>query len=336
MTKFKQINFGIIGCGIAGGKHALAISKAKNTKLVAVCSKSNSSAIKLASKYEGTIVMDVNEIIKSKKIDVLCICSPNFYHSEQVLYAVSNEKHVIVEKPLAMDIISAQNILSLSKKNNVLVSVVFPRRFDKTWSTIYELFMNKILGEIRIITLEQFYYRSNDYYKNSNWHGKKELDGGILLTQGIHYIDLLANLISASYPNDQIKFDQIFINTIGTKTKNIIEFPDTVFSQFLIKNKVIGSIHISTSAYPGWNSRVFISCKQGSMVIADDTITSWGIDNVLKPTGGTNGWNGTSVTPIINDMINSLTYNLPLKFDLQSAIDSLDFALNLNRQRIVI
>lgn len=335
MSNFKQINFGIIGCGIAGEKHALAISKTKNTKLVAVCSKSNLSAIKLASKYAGTIVMDVNEMIKSKKIDVVCICSPNFCHSEQVLYAISNKKHVIVEKPLAMDIISAQNILSLSKKNNVLVSVVFPRRFDKTWSTIYELFMNKILGEIHIITLEQFYYRSNDYYKNSNWHGKKELDGGILLTQGVHYIDLLANLISASYPNDQIKFDQIFINTIGTKTKNIIEFPDTVFGQFLIKNKVIGSIHISTSAYPGWNSRIFISCKQGSMAIADDTITSWGIDNVLKPTGGTNGWSETSVIPIINDMVHALINHLPLKFDLKNAVNSLDFTFNLDKSKII-
>lgn len=331
MKSNRIINFGIIGCGVAGNRHALAISKIKGAKLVAVSSFSNASALKLASKYPQTLTMSPKEIISSKSIDVLCICSPNIFHSRQALAAIKTGKHLIVEKPLALKINDAQKILSLSNQKKVLVSVVFPRRFDKTWLNLYKLFKNKILGQIKVISIEQFYFRHDDYYINSNWHGKKDLDGGILLTQGIHYLDLLTILVSASCQDNKFDFKKLSANSIGIKQKQTIEVPDTIFSHFLLNEKILGSINISTSIYPGWSSRVFISCEKGSMTITNDMITSWGVDGIPKPSSASLGWAEDSVTPIIKDMINAIVHNSPLSINLSSVIDSLGLTLSLTK-----
>lgn len=331
MKKNKIVRFGIVGCGVAGTRHALAISKTKNAKLLAVCSNSKKSAFELASKYLGTKVITFEKMIKSNLIDVICICSPNAFHAGQALQAIEHGKNVIVEKPLAMQINEALEILSLSKKNKVLVSEVLPRRYDKTWSGIYNLFLDKTLNDIRIITLEQFYFRNDDYYKNSNWHGRRKLDGGIILTQGIHYIDLLYSLISASLLPIQIKLKDIYIDSTGIQIKKAIGISDVISCHFSVNKKIIGSVNISTAAYPGSSARVFINCRQGNITITNDIITSWSIDKVPPPAQGTAGWNEKSVLPIVEDMTKALILKKPLQFDLQKAIDSLEFTLALNK-----
>lgn len=331
MKKIKVVRFGIIGCGVAGARHALAISKTKNAKLLAVCSNSKISAYGLASKYPGIKVMTFEKMVKSDLIDVICVCSPNAFHAEQALEAITYGKNVIIEKPLAMQVNEALEILSLSKKNKVQVLEVLPRRYDKTWSGIYNLFLNKTLDDIKIITLEQFYYRSDDYYEKSSWHGRKKLDGGIILTQGIHCIDLLYNLISVSLLPTKIKLKDIYVNSIGMQIKKLIGNPDIIFSHFSINKKVIGSVNISTSAYPGLSARIFINCRQGCLTVVNDAITSWDIDKVPSPVQGTTGWKEESVLPIIEDMTEALVLKRPLHFDLQKAIDSLGFALALNK-----
>ncbi|MFA5025748.1 MAG: Gfo/Idh/MocA family oxidoreductase [Candidatus Shapirobacteria bacterium] len=332
MKKVKSINFGIIGCGVAGNRHAQAISKIKNAKLVGVTSFSGSSAINLASKYSGVLVMSLVEMMKSEAIDVICICSPNKFHARQAIMAINNQKHVIVEKPLALKVGDAQKILSLSLRKHVIVTVVLPRRFDKTWQGISKLFKKQILHHIQVVNLEQYYFRNDSYYTASSWHGKKELDGGVLLTQGIHYIDLLENLIDLSYQDKKIDLSHISrINSIGIKLKRNLEVADTVSSQFLLDKKVLGSINISTSAYPGYSSKIFILCQQGSIVVVNDKIVSWGIVDVPKPGEGSSGWDEKSVIPIIKDMINSINTALPPKINLSSVVRSLELTLALNK-----
>lgn len=118
----KKIKFAIIGAGIMGDFHSRVISESDYGELVAIAGRTESKAREMAQKYNvPDYYVDYNVMLKNSDIDAVCVTTPDFLHLDPVLACIKNNKHVLVEKPLATSVEEAKLILDSQKEDKVLM-----------------------------------------------------------------------------------------------------------------------------------------------------------------------------------------------------------------------
>ncbi|MEC9491682.1 Gfo/Idh/MocA family protein [Flexistipes sp.] len=236
-----KINFGIIGCGRIGNRHAEYISQIAN--LEAVCDIDYDSARALGTKYGVPYYEDIDEMLseENNKIDVVSVCTPNGLHAEHSIKAFKAGKHVLCEKPMALTVKDCEKMIKEAEDANKRLFVVKQNRFNPPVEELKRIIYNNLLGEIYSIQLNCFWNRNMDYYKNSTWKGNKLLDGGTLFTQFSHFIDLLYWLFG----------DIVDINAYmgNFAHKDIIEFEDTGVVALKFDNGALGTINYTVNSY---------------------------------------------------------------------------------------
>ena len=127
------IRVGIIGCGgIANGKHMPALKKVKNCEMVAFCDIVVEKAEKAAREYgtpDAKVYADYKKLLEDKTIDVVHVCTPNRSHSFITVDALDAGKHVMCEKPMAINSVEAKKMLDAAKRNGKLLSIGYQSRF---------------------------------------------------------------------------------------------------------------------------------------------------------------------------------------------------------------
>ena len=201
----KKLNFAIIGCGRISYKHVEGLHENKElANLVATCDVKVELAEAKAKEYTEKmndsnlkvgVYQDYKEMIENEEIDVVTIATESGYHAEIAIYCMNKGKHVIVEKPMAMSIDDANEMIEVAKKNNVKLSVAHQNRFNKPIQKLREAVEENKLGRIMNGTARILWRRDDNYYKQAPWRGTYELDGGTLMNQCIHNIDLLQWMI---------------------------------------------------------------------------------------------------------------------------------------------
>lgn len=187
----KRIRFAVIGQGHIGKRHAEMIRRNPQAELVAVCdilSKEKLGLSDISEAFYGS----VDELLATEKeIDVINICVPNGLHAELALKALDSEKHVVIEKPMALSRRDAEQVLSRSKEVGRDVFCVMQNRYSPPSVWLKEVVDSKILGNLYSVQLNCFWNRDERYYKPGNWHGTTEMDGGTLFTQFSHFVDIM-------------------------------------------------------------------------------------------------------------------------------------------------
>ncbi|GAB2324478.1 inositol 2-dehydrogenase [Alkalibacterium sp. m-11] len=149
----KNIKFALIGTGRAGLIHGRNFAnKVNNAELIALCDpvvESLENAQKeLNCKYTYT---DYKELMKNPEIDAVIIATPTFYHKEIAVEAANEKKHILCEKPLAMDEQECIDIINATEKNNVKLQVGFMRRFDPSFIEARKAIEDGIIGEVTLV-----------------------------------------------------------------------------------------------------------------------------------------------------------------------------------------
>jgi UDP-N-acetyl-2-amino-2-deoxyglucuronate dehydrogenase len=234
----KKINFGIIGCGRIGGRHAQHI--VNNGTLTAACDIDINKAKKLTQEYGGEAFSSVEEMVKKKlPIDVVAVCSPNGLHAEHTIKALNAGYHVLCEKPMALSVHDCGEMIKSAEKANRRLFIVKQNRFNPPVDAVKKAIDEGKLGKIYSVQLSCFWNRNNEYYKD--WKGTKALDGGTLYTQFSHFIDLLYWMIG------DVKVAKSLIGNFNHK--GIIEFEDTGVVSVEFYNGVLGTINYSVNSY---------------------------------------------------------------------------------------
>ncbi len=234
-----MINFAIIGCGRIAQRHAEHINN--NGKLVAVCDIVKSKADDLALKYSAKAYYSIEELLENEKgIDVVSICSPNGLHAEQSIKSLNAGFHVLCEKPIAIDVNDAGEMIKAAEKANRRLFAIKQNRFNPPVAAVKQAIEEGRLGKIYSAQLSCFWNRNEDYYRNS-WKGTKNLDGGTLYTQFSHFIDLLYWIVG------DIKKTEAFIGNYSHE--GIIEFEDTGVVIVEFYNGAIGTINYSVNSF---------------------------------------------------------------------------------------
>ena len=188
--------FGIIGCGMIAEFHARAISQIHGTKLIGCCDHRFANAQRLSEKFEIEAFRSVEDLVSDSGIDVVTICTPSGAHMEPAMVAAKAGKHVVVEKPLEIDLKRCDKIIRECEKNNVALSTIFPSRFHKASELLKQAVDAGRFGTITMGDAYVKWYRTQEYYDSGKWRGTWVLDGGgALMNQAIHSVDLLTWLM---------------------------------------------------------------------------------------------------------------------------------------------
>ncbi|MCD8325284.1 MAG: Gfo/Idh/MocA family oxidoreductase [Lachnospiraceae bacterium] len=191
MTKDGRIGYAIIGCGMISGFHGSAIDRIPEAELVGVCGFDPQESLRGAERFGAKPYLSRDEIWKDDQVDAVCVCTPSGLHGEIALEAVTHGRHVLIEKPMAMTLEECDLIIQAAAEQKVLAGVVSQLRYSPSIRYVKQVMDEGGLGRLIGADLYMKYYRSQEYYDSSPWRGTRSLDGGALMNQGIHGVDLL-------------------------------------------------------------------------------------------------------------------------------------------------
>lgn len=233
------LRFAIIGCGAIAGRHAAAI--AKIGKLVAVCDVDEPRAAKLAADYQCPYFLSSTDLLALPELEVVVICTPNYLHARQSIAALKAGKHVLCEKPMCLTPAEADTMMAAEAAAQKRLFIVKQNRFNEPIALLKQLIDGQKLGRLLSFQVNCFWNRPAAYYQQSNWKGRKELDGGILFTQFSHFIDLISWLLG---PAQAVSG---FASNITLRSQ--IEGEETGVVSLLMKSGALGTLHYTVTAY---------------------------------------------------------------------------------------
>ena len=263
----EKIRFGIIGAGMIGPFHAEAICGLDDAELIGVATTREQTAKPFAEKFGARAwYTDYHQLLQRQDIDVVNICTPPFLHEEMTVAAAKAGKHVLVEKPMAVNLKQADRMIAACKKEKVKLGVIFQCRFPKNIQRIKEFIDNYEFGRLILGDAYVKWFRSQEYYDSGAWRGTWDKEGGgALINQAIHTIDLLQWFMG--------EVDSLYacIDTVAHQ----IEVEDIAVAVLKFKNGAMGVIEGSTALYPGLPRRLDLHGERGSVILEGDDIKLW-------------------------------------------------------------
>lgn len=257
--KEKQVRYALIGCGRVSFCHIDAALRS-DVEIVALCDIDIEKARALAEKYGISVACyaDYKEMLEKEQIDLIAIATDHNVHAEIAMYALSHKKHVMVEKPIALSLREADEMIALAKENGVKLTVCHQNRFNKPVQKVREALEQGKFGKIYHGTAHARWNRSDDYYRLADWRGTWWGEGGSLITQCIHNIDLLIWMLGSEATEVYASVDRV--------RHHEIEIDDLALGIIKFKNGAYGTVESSTNIYP--------TDLEGSMCIFGETGTA--------------------------------------------------------------
>ncbi|HET7018293.1 MAG TPA: Gfo/Idh/MocA family oxidoreductase [Streptosporangiaceae bacterium] len=272
------IGFGVVGVGAIAGTHARAISIVPGARLVAVTDSSLESARRFAQTQPGCEAEpSLDALLARDDVDIVCVCTPSGFHAAVGKKAAQAGKHLVIEKPIDVTLEAADELIETATRAGVQLTVISQHRFDPGLVELRELIGQNRLGTLLLGHASTKWYRTQGYYDSAAWRGTWELDGGSLMNQGIHYVDLL---LASLGPVDEV-------TAISATQAHQIEVEDTALALLRFRNGALGTLVSSTCVYPGFAQRLEVTGTGGTVVIEDGEIVSRGLraDQAASATG---------------------------------------------------
>ncbi len=260
MSSEKKIRFGIIGAGHIGKRHAEMIRRNPEVELVAMCDIKPKESIGLTD-LEVPFFNSVDEMLDSGiDFDVISVCTPNGLHAEHTLKVLDRKKHVVIEKPMALNVADCEKIIFKALQVSKQIFCVMQNRYSPPSLWIKEVIESQVIGQIFLVQLNCYWNRDERYYNGKNWKGSADLDGGTLFTQFSHFIDIMYWLFG-----DIININAKFSDFTHKKTT---AFEDSGMVNFNFINGGLGCINYSTAVWDSnLESSITIIGEKGSVKI---------------------------------------------------------------------
>lgn len=233
----KILKFAIIGFGRIGQRHAEHIQKYGELVAIADIDTSKKNNLPESCKFYPS---HLDLLSNEKDVDVISICSPNGLHAIHSIDSLKASKHVLCEKPMALNVHDCGEMIKAAEKANRRLFIVKQNRFNPPVEAVKKAIDDGHFGKILSIQLSCFWNRNEAYYHNS-WKGTLDLDGGTLYTQFSHFIDLLYWMIG------DIKSAQGFSGNLNHG--NTIEFEDTGVIAVEFYNGTLGTINYTVNSF---------------------------------------------------------------------------------------
>jgi len=272
------MNIALIGCGRISSVHLESIKtleKEGKAKLVAVCDIVEERAKTKGEKYGVTYYKDYHEMLKNEKIDLISITTPNGTHYKIAKECALANKHVLLEKPITINLNDSDDLINIFKGHNLYFFAVLQVRYNNTLQFLKKMITEEKLGKLLSASVVVRWTRPQEYF--NDWRGTKNMDGGTVINQGIHYIDALQWLMG---PVESVY-------ALNDTVAHNIEIEDEAMALIKFKNGVISSYEFTINAYPkNMECSITILGTKGTVKIggtAMNKIEYWKVKNVSQP-----------------------------------------------------
>ncbi|MCZ7647611.1 MAG: Gfo/Idh/MocA family oxidoreductase [Planctomycetota bacterium] len=194
----KPIRVGIVGYGWVAGAHITSLHEIEGVQVAAVCSRRKLDAKALSAKHGSEIAVynDYKKMCADKKLDIVSVCTPHPFHPEQVELAAQAGKHLIIEKPIAIDKPGLDRVEAAVKKHKIKACVCFEVRVAGQFQTYHAMLKQGVLGKLHYGEID-YYHGIGPWYGQYEWNKKKAFGGSSLLTAGCHALDALLWLMGS-------------------------------------------------------------------------------------------------------------------------------------------
>lgn len=291
----EKLKVGIVGCGRISYKHIDAlVHHFSEIQLVATCDVVVANAEEKAQDYVEKmqkvsvevlmprIYKDYEKMLADEEIDLVAICTQSGNHAEVALICLSHKKHVLVEKPMALSTQDADAMISCAQENGVRLCVAHQNRFNLPVQKLRQAVEEGRFGKIFAGNARILWNRNEEYYTQAPWRGTYAQDGGCLMNQCIHNIDLLQWMLGGDVTEIQAM--------VSNYVHPYIEAEDYGSIQILFSNGAIGNVEGTVCVYPqNLEETLTILGERGTVVIggrALDKIMVWqfadGQDTLLQ------------------------------------------------------
>ena len=278
----------IIGCGRVAEKHLKAISKLKGLELKAVVDTNPESAKRLLGSVKGFANVkqysDYKTAIDEVKPSIVSVTVPSGLHYQIAKYAMEHGSNLLLEKPMTMSVSEAREIYELSQKTGLKIAMGHIYRYLPIVGLIKEDIAEGKYGKVTHGSIYVRWGHGEDYYQSAAWRGTWKSDGGALMNQTIHAIDLLVWLMG-SEPEEASAM-------IAQRIRNI-EAEDLGMAVLRLENGALAQIEGTTATIPSKHTAEFsVFCENAQLTMGLDSgkphIAVYGV----KPNGKLKKLNG--------------------------------------------
>ncbi|MCI8269459.1 MAG: Gfo/Idh/MocA family oxidoreductase [Lachnospiraceae bacterium] len=306
------MKYALIGCGRISPNHIVAAQK-NDLEIVAICDIVPENMQDKAEKFGLENVRqytDYQELLAVEKPELAAICTESGKHAEVAIDCIKAGCHVIIEKPIALSIEDADRIVQLSKQYHVKVCASHQNRFNKSIQKIREAVEQERFGKMFYGTAHVRWCRDQEYYAKASWRGTWEQDGGALMNQCIHNIDLLRWMMGG-------KVEEV-IGMTDQLAHPYIEAEDLGIAIVKFSNGTYGVIEGTTDIYPkNLEETLYLFGEKGTVKAGGQSV------NIIEEWRFSDGWDqpdkvmkefgenppniyGFGHTPLYTDMIDAI------------------------------
>jgi predicted dehydrogenase len=193
VTEMADVKVGIVGLGWAASGHAPAFNANPNCVIDALCTSKDLSDEEIgewAGGHDATVYHDYDEFLQHPGLDVVDICTPHPVHAEQTIKGAEAGKHLMIEKPLA---INYDDLLAMKRAvdaADIMTTVYFELRYIPHYQFIHSALDRGLLGDVHYYEVD-YYHGIGPWYGQFEWNVKKEVGGSALITAGCHALDAM-------------------------------------------------------------------------------------------------------------------------------------------------
>lgn len=256
----------LIGCGRISFKHIEAfVAMQDRVDLIAVCDPILERAQEKKAEYEKTakgtvqIFADYKEMLDVCNPEIVTIATESGKHKEIAVYCLNHGTHVICEKPMALSTSDAQEMIATAKQNNKKFAVCFQNRFNAPVVKMREAYEKGRFGKILHGMIQIRWNRNEEYYQQAKWRGTWAQDGGTLMNQCTHGIDLLQWMMGE---------DAVRVQAQTRRFMRPIEAEDFGCAIVEFASGAVGIIEGTADVYPkNLNETISLFGTEGTVVI---------------------------------------------------------------------
>jgi UDP-N-acetyl-2-amino-2-deoxyglucuronate dehydrogenase len=237
----RRLRIAVVGCGRIARKHLEAIAHhADAIELAAVCDTDRGVLEAVSGDFGVRGFADLGEMLRESSADVVALCTPTGLHPSQTIACAKAGRHVVTEKPMATRWRDGKRMVEACDKGGVRLFVVKQNRHNPTLQLLRRSLSKGRFGRLYMVQVNVFWTRPQSYYDSAAWRGTWEFDGGALMNQASHYVDLLDWLIG---PVQNVQA------MTGTLARNI-EVEDTAVMNLKWRSGALGSVSVTMLTYP--------------------------------------------------------------------------------------
>lgn len=329
------MKYALIGCGRISPNHIAAAIK-NNLEIISVCDIESSHIDILFSKFDEDLsavkrYTDYKEMIEAEQPELVAIATESGLHAEIALYCINKGIHVIIEKPIAMNMKDARAICEAAEKKRVVVCANHQNRFNKSIQKIHEAMDDGKFGKLFHAAAHVRWNRDKGYYDQAKWRGTWVNDGGCLMNQCIHNADLLRWMMG-----DEIEEVMAYTDNLN---HDYIQAEDLGLAIIKFKNGAYGLFEGTVNVYPkNLEETLYIFGSEGTVKAGGKSVNmieNWEFKNddedaervMMENSEKPDSVYGFGHNPLYTDVIQAInTHTKPL-VDAEAGMRALELVL---------